>query len=507
MLARGEAAFAVTSVRQRDDGGHDGREEEEVAERDVVLYELNEVPWEIVDHYVEKRPGSHLARALSAGRSMTTFVDDPVPLQPWRTWPTLHTSMYTEDHNSFDLGQDPATFRGTPLWDVVEEAGLAVGLFGPLQSWPSRSFAHGGFFVPDTFSRTPDTHPGELRRFQRFNLDMTRENSFSSDRPPDVREMAVVGLDLLRRGVTLSSGATLAGQFVSELRDARYKGRRPAMQVVPSFDLYWRLHRRTRPRLSVFFTNHVAGMMHRYWGDWAPDYAEREGYQVDEVFAGFLVTAMDLFDRHLGRILRHMAANPATVLLIAASMGQGPIPYRHLDRTFVLEQPDLLLRELALPDAEAGLAMYPRVSLKFDDKATAEAAIPALGSVVGADARAMFRNITVHGRTVSFETDYDHPTAAADEDMSLILQGGAPRRVRPGDLGIAVRQRLGGGNTAYHIPEGMLLAYGEGIGADPSRAQVSVLDVAPSVLSDLLGIEPGASMKGIPGLFGARATV
>lgn len=69
---------------------------------------------------------------------------------------------------------------------------------------------------------------------------------------------------------------------------------------------------------------------------------------------------MDLFDRHLGLILRYMKANPATVLIVAASMGQGPIRYRHLGRTFVVERPETLLAELELPAAEVGLAMYPR---------------------------------------------------------------------------------------------------------------------------------------------------
>lgn len=476
-----------------------------MVERDVILYELNEVPWEIVDRYVAARPSSHLASVLRTGRSMTTIDNDPVHLQPWRTWPTLHTSMYTDGHNSFDLGQDPTTFRGAALWDVAEAAGMAVGLLGPLQSWPPRPFAHGGFFVPDTFSRTPETCPAGLERFQRFNLAMTKENSFSSNVAPDPTEMVAVGLDLLRRGLAPSSVVTLVGQLLGEVRDNRYKGRRPAMQVVPSFDLYWKLHRRTKPRLSIFFTNHVAGMMHRYWGDWAPEYAEREGYQADEVFAGFVTTAMDLFDRHLGRVLRYMKANPATVLIIAASMGQGPIPYRHLDQTFVLERPAALLAAMGLPAAEAGLAMYPRVSLKFDDEKAAHASVSALGSVVGADARAMFRDITVHGRTVSLEIDYDHPGAKEDDELSLVAVDGTPGQFRPGNIGIAVRKRLGGGNTAYHLPEGMLLAYGSGLGPDRSRTPVSVLDVAPSVLVDLLDIDPAPSMQGKPGLFQSAA--
>ena len=71
----------------------------------------------------------------------------------------------------------------------------------------------------------------------------------------------------------------------------------------------------------------------------------------------------------------------------------------------------------------------------------------------------------------------------------------------PADLGLAVRPRLGGANTAYHIPEGMMLAYGAGVLPDPSRKEVDLLDVAPSLLANVLGIEPAPSMRGVPSLF------
>ena len=469
--------------------------------RSVILYELNEVPWRVVDLYVQERPASHLAGLLASGMSLTTENHDPVPLQPWRTWPTFHTSMYTDDHNSFDLGQDPATFRGVPMWDVVEAAGHPVGLFGPLQSWPSRVLAHGGFFVPDTFSRTPETFPDDLRRFQQFNITMTRENTFSSEAGPDGAAMLATGLDLVRRGLTPSSVVTLGTHLVKERRDHRYRGRRSTMQVLPTFDLYWRLHQRTRPRLSIFFTNHVAGMMHRYWGDWVPDYAESENYVPDPVFRHFVSTAMDLSDRQLGRIRRYVDAHPGTVLVVAGSMGQGPIPYRHLDRTFVLEDPDLLLRELGLGRADVGLAMYPRVSLAFESEAEARASIPALQSVHGEDCGAVFRDFNVSGRTASFEINFDDVGAGPEEILTVVPAGAGPQTTTPAALGIAVRSRTGGGNTAYHIPEGILLAYGAGINTDPGRAAVDILDVAPSLLANVMGLGPAATMQGSDRLF------
>ena len=260
--------------------------------RDVILYELNEVPWDVVDIYVKHRPDSHIAALLAEGQSLTTVHEDREELQglqPWRTWPTLHTSSY--EHNSFDLGQDPSTFRGDPIWDVAERAGLSVGLFGPMQSWPARQFTHGGFYVPDTFASDAKTYPPALERFQAFNLAMTGENGFSPDSALSPKALAGTAVDLVRLGLTPRATATLATHLVKERIDPRYKAFRSAMQAPLSFDLYWRQHRKTKPRLSIFFTNHVAGMMHRFWGDGMPGYTEKYEYDADEVYGSFIIAA------------------------------------------------------------------------------------------------------------------------------------------------------------------------------------------------------------------------
>ncbi len=57
-------------------------------------------------------------------------------------------------------------------------------------------------------------------------------------------------------------------------------------------------------------------------------------------------------------------------------------------------------------------------------------------------------------------------------------------------------------NSVYHIPEGMLLAYGHGIQPEAGRAGVDILDVAPSLPANVLGIEPGPAMRGRAALFG-----
>jgi hypothetical protein len=274
--------------------------------------------------------------------------------------------------------------------------------------------------------------------------------------------------------------------------------------VLPSFDLYWQLHRQHRPHLSVFFTNHVAAMMHRFWGDGMPGYSDEYEYHPDPVFGRFILDAMDIVDRQLGRVLRYAEHEADSVLVIAASMGQAPVrSVNDMSHTMVIEDVDRLIAGLALNGARPGLAMYPRTSLEFQDPSGPSAAAAALESVRSVDGQAMFRNFEACGRTLSFDIHYETHAPALEGPLTFLPHGQAqPSEVlRYDELGIASRQRLGGGNTAYHIPDGILLAYGPGIDNDRSRRRVSILNVAPSLLANLLGVEPPPSMRGEASLF------
>ena len=449
----------------------------------MILYELNEVPWEIVDRFVDIEPASTLASILGRSATATTVNDDTTHLQPWRTWPTFHTGLYASEHHSMELGQDPETFDGEPVWEAAEHAGRTVGLFGVMQSWPARRPANGGFWVPDTFAQTAVTYPPELETFQRFNLGMTAENATSSTAPLDGKAMAVAGADIARRGLRPRSAADIVRHLVRERRDRRWKAARSMLQVLPSFDLFWRLYRQQHPDLSIFFTNHVAGMMHRYWGDAVEEYGEQYNYRRDKIFSTFVDDAMRLFDRQLARIVAEVDGRSDTTVLIASSMGQRAIPYEHVDSCYVLRKPDALATVLGLPPSEPGLAMHPHHSFMYGTPDDAERAAAALEHVHVGD-EPLFRSVDRAGTTVSVEL-----TKTVSEGAVHLRNGdSAPSDVMAlEDIGVAVEERLGGGNTAYHMPEGTWIAYGAAVRPNASRSRFSVLEAKSRVL-ELLGV-------------------
>ena len=103
---------------------------------------------------------------------------------------------------------------------------------------------------------------------------------------------------------------------------------------------------------------------------------------------------------------------------------------------------------------------------------------------------------------MQFTIPLDTGVTSATETVTFTPIGTATAQTARLDaLGISVRQRMGGSNTGYHVPEGMAVVYGAGIGVDPSRAAVDLLDMAPSLLANVLGVDPPESLRGSPTLF------
>tara|TARA_Y100000589_G_C27172389_1_gene637275 strand:- start:1463 stop:1804 length:342 start_codon:yes stop_codon:yes gene_type:complete len=56
----------------------------------IILYELNEVPRRLFNHYVAEFPNSAFAQIANEGEVFDTYNYDDGELHPWSTWPTVH---------------------------------------------------------------------------------------------------------------------------------------------------------------------------------------------------------------------------------------------------------------------------------------------------------------------------------------------------------------------------------------------------------------------------------
>ena len=76
--------------------------------------------------------------------------------------------------------------------------------------------------------------------------------------------------ELIKAGVSASTIFQIATQLIRENGARSHKAFRPALQALIGFDVFYKLLRKRNPQFTSFFTNHVAGLMHRYWRDLFP---------------------------------------------------------------------------------------------------------------------------------------------------------------------------------------------------------------------------------------------
>jgi hypothetical protein len=464
--------------------------------RRFILFELNEVPLRVVRYFADRSPGSAFARILAKGRHWTTVTPDQGHLSPWITWPTLHRGVSSADHKIGALGQDVAGVdrKFPPVWSILAAAGRRVGMFGSLHSYPPPAdLDRYDFYVPDTFAAGPEAKPAELAAFQQFNLHMVdRSGRNVSDELP-VKQALSFLLRSLPAGIRPATMAKIARQVASERIWRHRTARRRTIQSLLAFDLFLAQLQAKKPDASFFFTNHVASSMHRYWpATFTADYsATKWSDEWVRRFAGEVDYVMAEADQMLGDLLAFADRNPDYIVLVASSMGQAAVDEaaRQISTEVLLRDMSKFLRAIGVDGAwQRRRTMEPTYTLAFDDEATADACLEALSKVKIAGQPIEHRRLDAQGIEIVLGQ-----SNLRDDDVTVTIGN---RAVPPEEAGIAnvpIEDEVGA--AAYHIPEGMLLAYDPRSewGRSMQDEPISTMRIAPTLL-ELQGVRPPAYM-------------
>ena len=449
--------------------------------RKIVLYELNEVPWRVLDQFTAWRPTSHLARLLPVMRRFGTFAEDRSDLSPWITWPTLHRGVTDERHRILSFGQDltAVDLEYPPIWELLARAGVSVGVCGSLHTYPlPPAIERYRFFIPDAFAAGAECFPEEISTFQAFNLEMVHKSARNvSRRIPWARALRFLAAAPVL-GFRPRTAIDVAGQLASERRWPWQRVRRRTYETVLAFDIFMHQLETTRPDFSTFFTNHVASSMHRYWAATFPtDYEEFE--YTDEwidTYRGEIAWTMEKADELFGRLVAFAERNPEYQIWVTTSMGQAateakPVAtqlyigdVRHFMAALGFAPADWSQRPAMLPEYSFRLAPHRFAAFRDTIAALRIAGKPIRYAEAGHDFVMIslgHKNLTgvdtvqVGERVLSFEALGLSNTPI--EDMS--------------------------GPSADHIPQGCLVIYDpQDRAPQAGRAEISTCEIAPTLL-------------------------
>ena len=336
----------------------------------IVLFELNEVPYKILDQFCKDHSASFLAKTLRYCPQYTVSSYDQ-NLHPWTTWPSLHRGVDVQKHQIKNFGQDLTATNQEypPIWEMLTSHGIKTGVFGSLHSFPlpknSEDYA---FYVPDAFATDARTHPESASLFQEFNLAMTRDSGRTVAKRIHWSGAANILFNCRQLGIQPSTFADLAKHAVAEKITPWKRIRRRTYQAVLGFDVFMKLLSATKPQFCTFFTNHVASSMHRYWAAKFPDdYPECDFDQKwRQTYGNEIDFSMDKVDGFLKRLADFVDINPDYSIWVCASMGQAATKAKKVETQLVIKNLSKFLKAFGLHegDWERCQSMVPQYNIR-----------------------------------------------------------------------------------------------------------------------------------------------
>ena len=344
------------------------------------------------------------------------------------------------------------------------------------------------FHLPDTFAPTDEAYPKILKNFQSFNLKICAENKALSNKISIPLYFDFLKL-LISGGCSFSSASKLIFQVIKEKFNSKYCSRRSLMQPILSFDLYFKCLNKYQPNFSTFFSNHVAGIIHRYWRDIFPEDFIDDSYRISDFNKDSVIKAMDISDDHICRLLKYCKKNNAE-LWIASSMSQKARKDVYLPWDIQLENFSLLSKFFNLKHQNYSLlpAMQPDICIQcktYEDLYSLNSVISKIrdkeGNQIILERYKKDNSINISLRLTQILLSTE--TLIIDKNEFKLK-----------DLGLKLINRDPG--TAYHTPEGILIKYERNTSRDFSNEN-QILDttlIAPMIL-EYFGIDPKILIK------------
>ena len=470
-------------------------------DRKLVVFELNEVPYRVIDRYVADHPGSHFARLVPRAARLTSRTADAKQLHPKISWQTFHRGVPDTVHGYLEYNQVEAPGReaNPTFWELARRAGRTVGVGASIGSWPLPEDRENiAFWMPDPFAPDANTVPDALGTFQRFNTAAVAHSSRNVRSGGVTRQVA---LDFVRSmpslGIGLPTAVKVARQLVGEKVNRARVVRRRNIQSIMSFDVSFRQLETTRPDFATIFSNHVAAAMHRYWAAMFPDDYESNNMPADwrETYRGEIDAAMGEADQMLGRLIGFARKNPEYRVMLVSSMGQHAIEHEPIRNQIVIGDMAAFMAMFGLgpDDFERRPGMEPEYVVAFKDPETFERFRLAASEL----------DIEGHPPQVKIVNEIQCTLLVHRYNVDTTHVTLAGRPVALADAGLSiVKIEDGTGSTAQHVPEGTCLVFDarEDLSEFSDETVHDIGAVTASILAALEVPVPGYMPAPVPGL-------
>jgi hypothetical protein len=361
----------------------------------VIILELNEVPLRLLEHYSKLKKSSSIAHLLERAVVLKTLAKDVVvnDLYPAQTWASYNTGVPCQDHH-IRWYNDPKPDLYPMYWKIIANSQLSVSLVNSLHSSEADKFIHDGnykFIIPDCFANSNFTFPAYYQSFQSLNIKATNLNSRTTTLKFPIYESVESLINFHKLGITPKTIFKIANLLLNISTKQVPKERLRCAQFSLLADIFLHQTKSSQSDLSIFFTNHIAANMHRYWYALFPDDYSDKLYNsawIDR-YKDEIIVAVDFVDKFLDRII-NLCIKTNSVLIVSSSMGQQANQKLTLESTgseaFTFKFFDIqqLIDKLSMRKFNFSVkhAMHPQCTLEFSSSSEAAKCLELIEKVI-----------------------------------------------------------------------------------------------------------------------------
>jgi hypothetical protein len=223
----------------------------------LILIELNEINFDVVEKYVAADPARFpaLKNLLSSPRIRTSSENQYEELEPWIQWASVHTGKTYAEHAIFRLGDIVGS--GVPqIFEQLEQAGYTVGAVSAMNA--ENRLKQPAYFIPDPWTKTPADSSWWSQSMAQAISQAVNDNAQARITTKSALQM-VVGLLRFARVRNYQ-------YYLSLVLASRRKPWLKALVLdLLLHDLHWNMFNAKRPNFSTLFLNAGAHIQHHYF--------------------------------------------------------------------------------------------------------------------------------------------------------------------------------------------------------------------------------------------------
>lgn len=368
----------------------------------LILLELNEINFDVVDNYVSTDPSRFpaLKKLLSGSRIRTSCEKQYEELEPWIQWTSVHTGKTYAEHGIFRLGDMVGS--GVPqIFEQLEQAGYKVGAISAMNA--ENRLRQPAYFIPDPWTQTPTDSSWWSHSLGQAVSQAVNDNAQARITPKSAFQM-VLGLLRFAR-------VDHYGKYFSLVLASRRKPWLKALVLdLLLHDVHWCMFNSKKPNFSTLFLNAGAHIQHHYFFNAEPlrrcSPNKNPVWYVSEK-EDPLADVLGLYDVIVGEYF----ARTDTDVVLATGLAQKP--YNRVKFYYRLNDHSGFLRGLGITFS----VVFPRMTrdflIQFESKKQAQAAQDILAGVRVVDDNApLFGEIDNRGDSLFVTLTYPNEITA-----------------------------------------------------------------------------------------------